>query len=213
MYAWAEKASYDTASREASVVSHHTIHDMYQRCREVVGSVFLQHQEQRGQIGGPGIIVQIDESKFGRRKYERGRVIEGHWVIGMIADGSQDLRLEICPENSRTRETLWPLIQRHVATGSIIRTDGWPPYQGLGSLGYVHQWVNHSVECVSAEGVHTQRIEASWRPVKNFFRDRQVPEEDIADHVVEYQWRRWCRHNGVHPFESLLNAIREAFPV
>ncbi|KCZ78735.1 hypothetical protein H311_00226 [Anncaliia algerae PRA109] len=35
-------------------------------------------------IGGPGIIVEIDESKFGRRKYHRGHKVEGVWVLGMV---------------------------------------------------------------------------------------------------------------------------------
>lgn len=29
-------------------------------------------------------IVQIDESKFGKRKYNRGRRIEDHWILGII---------------------------------------------------------------------------------------------------------------------------------
>lgn len=33
-------------------------------------------------IGEPQAVVQIDEAKFGRRKYNRGRVIEGQWVLG-----------------------------------------------------------------------------------------------------------------------------------
>jgi hypothetical protein len=33
-------------------------------------------------IGGSGIIVEIDESKFGKRKYNRGHSVEGVWVIG-----------------------------------------------------------------------------------------------------------------------------------
>ena len=33
-------------------------------------------------IGGEGIIVEIDESKFGKRKYHRGRIIDGVWVVG-----------------------------------------------------------------------------------------------------------------------------------
>ena len=39
-------------------------------------------------IGGPEIEVEIDESKFGKRKYNRGRVVDGHWVFGGIERGS-----------------------------------------------------------------------------------------------------------------------------
>ena len=35
-------------------------------------------------LGGLGVIVEIDEVKFGKRKYHRGRLVEGHWVLGGI---------------------------------------------------------------------------------------------------------------------------------
>ena len=35
-------------------------------------------------IGGQGKIVKIDESKFGKRKYNKGRLVEGQWVLGGI---------------------------------------------------------------------------------------------------------------------------------
>ena len=33
-------------------------------------------------IGGPGVIVEIDESKFGKRKHNRGHSVEGVWDGG-----------------------------------------------------------------------------------------------------------------------------------
>ena len=34
-------------------------------------------------IGGPGVEVEIDESKFGKRRYRRGWQVEGRWVFGV----------------------------------------------------------------------------------------------------------------------------------
>jgi hypothetical protein len=35
-------------------------------------------------IGGNGKIVEIDEEKFGKRKYNRGHRVDGVWVLGMV---------------------------------------------------------------------------------------------------------------------------------
>ena len=35
-------------------------------------------------IGGNNAIVEIDESKFGKRKYNRGHRVEGVWVVGAV---------------------------------------------------------------------------------------------------------------------------------
>ena len=33
-------------------------------------------------LSGPGVEVQIDEAKFGKRKFQRGHPVEGQWVFG-----------------------------------------------------------------------------------------------------------------------------------
>ena len=40
-------------------------------------------------IGGEGKIVQIDKSKFGKRKYHPGHHVEGQWVFGGIERDSR----------------------------------------------------------------------------------------------------------------------------
>ena len=49
-------------------------------------SYFMDHPVT---IGGPGKIVEIDESKFGRGKYNRGRVVDGHWIFGGAERGTR----------------------------------------------------------------------------------------------------------------------------
>ena len=45
--------------------------------------------ERKDKIGGPGKAVQIDESKFGKRKYHRQHKVEGQWVFGGIEEESR----------------------------------------------------------------------------------------------------------------------------
>ncbi|KAL7073284.1 hypothetical protein ACQ4LE_007346 [Meloidogyne hapla] len=153
-------------------------------------------ERERGKIGGPNKIIQVDESKFGRRKYNRGRRIDGHWVLGLIENNSEDFRLIICPDNIRDAATLIPIIKKHVQEGSEIRTDAWRAYSTLNQNGYTHNVVNHSDpdnRFISRDGIHTQRIEANWRPAKDWFRQRRLPGYRFPDALVEYQWRRECK--------------------
>lgn len=75
------------------LLSNHIIADWYSFCQEIVIDSFDQKLTNLGLIGGPG----IDESKFGKPKYHKGRRVLGHWVLGMIANESEDHRFEICP--------------------------------------------------------------------------------------------------------------------
>ena len=58
--------------------------DWYNFIPDVCAQYFLDHPVK---IGGPGVEVEIDESKFGRRRYNRGRYTEGHWVFEGLRGG------------------------------------------------------------------------------------------------------------------------------
>ena len=112
-------------------------------------------------------MVEIDESKFGKRKYNRGRMVEGTWVLGGIERETNHCFLTSCPANRRNEATLLPIIQQFVLPGTKIITDGWKAYINLGQHGYVHMDVNHSEDFVNpATGAHTNRIEGTWTHAK-----------------------------------------------
>ena len=60
--------------------------------------------------------------------------------------------------------------------------------------------VNHSDpehHFVSADGVHTQRIESSWRPFKYRMRHKYGRDEAaMATFLCEYMWRHWIKESG-----------------
>ena len=91
------------------------VYDWCRLFREAVTAVFQENREGGGKIGGPGTAVQIDKARFGRRNYHSGRVIEGHSVLGMIQDRSEELRSS--PGNFGSSKSLTQMIERHVAKG------------------------------------------------------------------------------------------------
>lgn len=141
--------------------------------------------------------------------------MEGHWVLGLIEDGSEDLRLEVCPDNVRSAEVLIPIIQKHVQEGTTIHTDYWRAYDCLDQYGYIHKKVNHSDPdnpFVAQDGTHTQRIESQWRVVKRFFyKDNYNHPENFADVIVEYLWRRANVKEKRDPFMELIKVVKHVY--
>jgi len=40
-------------------------------------------------LGGQGVVAEIDEAKFGKRKFNTGHLIDGKWVFGGFKHGSK----------------------------------------------------------------------------------------------------------------------------
>ena len=118
-------------------------------------------------IGGPDLVVEIDESKFGKRKYHHGHRAEGVWVAGGFCRETRDI-FAVAVED-RTAETLINIIERYVEPGTIIYTDCRKGYKpgNLRPLGYLHGTVNHKKGFVNKRtGVHTYTIQGTWRRIK-----------------------------------------------
>jgi hypothetical protein len=95
-------------------------------------------------IGGDGVVVQMDETKLGKRKYHRGHRVNGVWLL-VGAEKTQDRRVFIESASTRDAETLKDVILRHVAPRSIVHTDMWKGYSFLERAGYAHRNANHSI--------------------------------------------------------------------
>uniref|UniRef100_A0A915ELM4 ISXO2-like transposase domain-containing protein n=1 Tax=Ditylenchus dipsaci TaxID=166011 RepID=A0A915ELM4_9BILA len=93
-----------------------------------------------GSIGGPGDVVEIDESKFGKRKYHRGHRVEGSWVFEGISRSSGDVFMVQVEKQFGfrilDRATLLPLIQRWIKKESIVIADCWRAYDNLEEMNY-----------------------------------------------------------------------------
>ena len=83
--------------------------------------------------------MQLDESCFGKRKYNRGHRVEGVWVLGMV-ERTAARRVVYLPVPDRSAATLTNIIRKYVKPGSIIYTDCWRGYNNLKQY-YTHYTV------------------------------------------------------------------------
>lgn len=155
-------------------------------------------------IGGEDIIVEVDETKIGRRKYHRGHNVEGAWVLGGI-EHTEEKKIFLVNIPDRSMKTINNLLVKYVKPGSVIYTDLWKGYNGLNSIGFGHEKVNHSITYKDPiSGVHTNTIEGIWNGVKMLIKPRNRNGRNIQDHLFECIWRR---KNKTRLWESFLHTI------
>lgn len=142
-------------------------------------------------IGGPGVEVQVDETKFGKRKYHRGHRVEGAWVIvGVEKTAERRCFAEVVAD--RSSETIIDVLGRHLAQGSILCTDCWRGYSAVHErLGYEHHTVNHSLWFKDPNtGIDTNTVEGTNSALKRFIPVRNRTESSIPSFLFEFIWRR-----------------------
>jgi transposase-like protein len=195
------------ASRSTSIIltghSSRTITAFYGHFRTLVASA-LKEEDQI--IGGVGIVVEVDETKLGKRKYNRGHYVDGVWVVVGI-ERQEKGKVFLVPVRDRSADTLHDIIKRHILPGTTINTDLWRGYRGLEELGMVHQAVNHSEAFKDPETFAcTNTVEGLNSGLKRFIPVRNRVCRGIEMHLGEYVWRR---QNSLRLFDAFVDALRD----
>ena len=192
-------------------VSHVTIKQWFNFLREVCSQHLFRHPTM---LGGPGVVVELDESALGRkRKYNRGFVRGSgiKWIFGLLDLSTGQCHIEYV--QNRARVTLFPIIHRHVLPRSQINSDEAAVYFSLQQEGYIHKTVKHKENYVNPlDGMHTNHIENFWTHLKNKMREMHgVKIEQLPLHLDKFMYR-WNTKNRP-PFEQLIVDIAEQYPV
>jgi hypothetical protein len=118
-------------------------------CCEICHTLY----ERSSAIGGPGRIVEIDESVFAKRKHNVGFKVGQLWVLGGVErnenrHGASQSKFRFELIDSHKRREIWPQILIHVVPGTAIYTEMLRTYCALDTLDkfrYTHKTINHSI--------------------------------------------------------------------
>lgn len=203
IYLWATDGTAKDISREVEV-SEKTVLQWFSNLRRLV----VEHTAQAERvsiIGGPGTIVELDESIVSKRKYNRGRLVREQWVFGGIQRSTSMAKpffMELVPNRKET--TLLEIIRRRVASGTTIMTDGWRSYRNLSRHnGYNHFVVNHSVNFVDRadRNVHTQNVENQWKHLKAWLKKKG---SNLGPNINEYLFEYWFKRKSDDAFDAII---------
>ncbi|GMS93916.1 hypothetical protein PENTCL1PPCAC_16091, partial [Pristionchus entomophagus] len=208
-FCW-EQASLRSVKNElrapdGSTISNQSFVDYLGFFREVC---WLDNERQQ-KIGGPGKVVEIDETAFSKRKYNRGkRMAAQQWVFGGVERGNKT-KLFAIPVAKRDAATLLSLIKYHIADGTEIHSDCWAAYNKISTLGrsYTHLTVNHSLtfKCKKT-GACTNAVEGMWQKLKLPHKVRYgTHRSQLSSHVACAVF--FIRHEKEHRFRAILESI------
>jgi transposase-like protein len=161
----------------------------------------LQDKNLGSKLGGHGKEVEADETFIGGKarnmhKDVKARRIAGQGqaakdkiiVMGVLERGGK-VRTQIIPD--RQKETLQPLVRRHVELGSALFTDEMGGYKGLSE--YEHEIIDHAVRYANGRG-HTNGMENFWSLLKRGLGGTYISVEPF--HLFRYLDEQAFRYNN-----------------
>jgi len=125
-YLWLAKCSFSSI---LMITGHSTktLSQILTTFRDMISIEIILEQKM---IGGNGVIVEIDESKFGKRKYNKGHKVDGVWVVGGV-ERTSERKFFAEPVKDRSAVTLIDVLKRNILPGSIVYSDMWKGYAKL----------------------------------------------------------------------------------
>jgi len=88
---------------------------------------YYMNSKNKKNIGGDGLVVEIDENMFSKRKANIGRVLPPQWIFGGLCLETQECFL--VKVDNRNAKTLMTAISENIETGFIIFSDSWRSYK------------------------------------------------------------------------------------
>ena len=145
----------------------------------------------KGQIGGPGKIVEADETFFVNRKGFKKRTGVGHkMAIMSLVERGGSIRSVVVERVNR--KNVEKIIRRNVHHESRLMTDTAAYYKGRGHFGIdSHEMVNHEAGEYAYDDVTTNTIEGVFSIFERGMRGtyQHCSEQHLHRYVAEFDFR------------------------
>lgn len=143
-----------------------------------------------GPIGGPGAIVEIDETFVGRKpgmKKHRGTAHK-HAVLTLVERGGRARSFHV---DGTKASDLMPIIVKHVAAGTNIMTDEAGQYLAMTKFFPSHEIVRHSIGEYVRGRIHTNTVEGFYSVFKRGMKGvyQHCGEQHLHRYVTEFDFR------------------------
>ena len=196
-YCFVYQMSYNDTIRETTITSddngklvqtsRETVCDYKHYCHDMCFNIVSELSSDK--IGGHGLTVEIDKSKFGKTKYHKRRYIKRQWIFGGIFRETK--HFFVTPVDKRDSATLIPIILSKIRPGSKIISDCWKSYNMLIELDFIHLTVNHKYNFMDPNTLaHTQNIENLWWQIKCQLPETYTKHGQLYLHLSEYMWHK-----------------------
>jgi transposase-like protein len=146
-------------------------------------------------------IFEMDETYLKNNKNESdddnhkgGHSNKTHTPIIAFKEKNGNLKAFVADDT--TSATLSEIIINNIEAGSELHTDEYNAYKFTRKF-WKHKSVNHSVEYVSAEGIHTNSVEGFWSLLKRGIKGNFhfVTKKYLESYVTEFEYRYNNREN------------------
>lgn len=154
------------------------------------------------QIGGPNVIVEVDECQLGDRNKKRRA--EGQFLFGGLERESGKCFLVAIEDNEEFN--LIETIEKWIKPESTVITDSWASYKDLSKSGLNRLKGNHSISFVN-ELTGPQRKPCksigTWHHVKTKLGHY------TRGYLARYMFEKQCENKEVDQFNAFLELVRE----
>jgi transposase len=153
-------------------------------------------------------VIEIDEALIGGVVHggKRGWGAENKTCLfGIMERGG---KVKVTPVENRERNTIFPLINKHVEKGSTVNSDEFKSYHTLGDEGYDHRTVIHSKYQWAQGENYTNSIEGYWSNLKKSILGTHtyVSPKHMQKYLDEFDFRHNHRSNEVI-FNEILKRV------